>query len=44
MLVRKYRESDIKDMLNIWNDIVEEGTAFPYEETLDISDAAYFFS
>lgn len=20
MLIRKYRESDIKDMLNIWND------------------------
>ena len=44
MLVREYRESDLKDMVNIWNEIVEEGIAFPYEEPLEQSNAADFFS
>lgn len=43
MLIREYRENDLEDMMKIWNDIVEAGTAFPYEETLDGSGGAEFF-
>lgn len=43
MLIREYRESDLADMISIWNDIVEEGISFPYEETLDQSGGAEFF-
>lgn len=42
MLIREYRESDLADMISIWNDIVEEGISFPYEETLDQSGGAEF--
>ena len=31
---REHRESDIKEMLRIWNEVVEEGIAFPQEELL----------
>ena len=43
MLIREYRENDLADMITIWNDIVEEGNAFPYEETLNQSSGAEFF-
>ena len=32
--IRKYRETDIPAMLYIWNEVVEEGIAFPQEEVL----------
>lgn len=44
MLIREYRESDLTDMIKIWNNIIEEGISFPYEDTLDQSSAADFFS
>lgn len=43
MLIREYRESDLTDMIKIWNEIVEEGIAFPYEETLNQPSGADFF-
>lgn len=43
MEVRKYNSSDLKDIINIWNEIVEEGVAFPQEETLDDKSGATFF-
>ncbi len=43
MLIRQYQEGDLPDMINIWNGIVEEGNAFPYEEPLDKSGGADFF-
>ena len=30
--VRTYQDSDVNDMVRIWNEVVEEGAAFPQEE------------
>lgn len=43
-MVRKYTDNDLRDMISIWNEIVEEGIAFPQEECLDIESAKEFFS
>ena len=32
--VRQYREPDLKEMIRIWNEVVEDGVAFPQEEFL----------
>ena len=43
MEIRAYREADVPAMVRIWNEVVEEGTAFPQEEPLDeVSGAAFF--
>ena len=34
--IRAYREDDLPEMIRIWNEIVEEGIAFPQKELLDI--------
>ena len=44
MIVREFKKSDIPDMIKIWNEIVEEGIAFPQEETLDELTGYEFFS
>lgn len=44
MIIRKYRESDLSRMVNIWNEVVEDGIAFPQEETLDLSSGKKFFA
>lgn len=44
MLIREYKNSDIKQMTAIWNEVVEEGSAFPQEETLTEKQASEFFS
>ena len=44
MLIRKYKGTDLKQMIDIWNDIVEEGIAFPQEELLDEQTGEAFFS
>ena len=44
MHVREFRPSDIPQMIRIWNEIVEEGTAFPQEETLNEESGAVFFT
>lgn len=41
--VRGYTPSDITAMIAIWNEVVEEGIAFPQEETLDAESGAAFF-
>ena len=43
-MVREYVQDDLKDMIRIWNEVVEEGTAFPQEEYLDMESGAEFFS
>ena len=35
MTVREYTQNDLKQMTAIWNEVVEEGIAFPQEEPLD---------
>ena len=42
--VRPYEEKDLPDMIRIWNEVVEEGIAFPQEEMLDASTGAAFFA
>jgi L-amino acid N-acyltransferase YncA len=41
--IRAYQEQDISKMTEIWNEIVEEGIAFPQEEILTIGAATQFF-
>ncbi|MGI6118050.1 MAG: GNAT family N-acetyltransferase [Bilifractor sp.] len=43
LTVRKATEEDLPDMIRIWNDVVEEGMAFPQEETLDTESGKDFF-
>ena len=44
MTVRRYEEKDLPEMISIWNDVVEDGMAFPQEEPLDLSSGRDFFS
>lgn len=41
--VREFTNKDIKDMIAIWNEVVEEGVAFPQEELLDEKTGLEFF-
>lgn len=43
MLIRKYTENDLAEMIHIWNAVVEEGIAFPQENVLDQSSGTDFF-
>lgn len=42
--IREFKEKDIPEMIRIWNEIVEEGVAFPQEEYLDEVSGKVFFS
>lgn len=42
--VRKYSESDLAAMVAIWNEVVEEGVAFPQEDPLTLDSGAAFFA
>ena len=44
MIVREYTESDLPELIKIWNEVVEDGIAFPQEEYLDMESGAEFFS
>ncbi len=44
MAIRKYILNDLRDMIVIWNEIVEEGIAFPQEELLNDKTGAEFFA
>ena len=44
MEIRKYNESDVPAMVRIWNEVVEEGVAFPQEEFLDERSGRAFFA
>ncbi|MGN1136291.1 MAG: GNAT family N-acetyltransferase [Oscillospiraceae bacterium] len=44
MEVRKYCENDIPEMIRIWNAVVEDGEAFPQEETLTLESGREFFA
>lgn len=43
-MVRQYEKKDIKDMIRIWNEVVEEGIAFPQEELLTEETGNSFFA
>ena len=43
MIVRPYTKRDLDAMIAIWNEVVEEGVAFPQEEYLNgVSGEAFF--
>ena len=43
MIIRKYEEKDIPKMVEIWNDVVDEGVAFPQEDLLtDLTGKEFF--
>ena len=44
MIVRAYQENDLDAMIRIWNEVVEEGVAFPQEEFLNDETGAEFFA
>lgn len=41
--IRKYKPEDLDAMVRIWNEVVEEGVAFPQEELLDARTGKDFF-
>ena len=44
IVIRKYEEKDLCAMTEIWNEIVEEGNAFPQEEFLTSESGTVFFA
>lgn len=43
IVVRKFEEKDLPDMIAIWNEVVEYGIAYPQEELLDMDSGRTFF-
>lgn len=41
--IREFRDDDLQQMLAIWNEVVEDGIAFPQEEILDEITGKEFF-
>ena len=44
MIIREYSHNDIAALIRIWNEVVEEGIAFPQEECLNTETGAAFFA
>lgn len=44
LTLRKYENQDLPAMIRIWNEVVEEGIAFPQEDLLDDKTGAEFFA
>ena len=42
--IREYKKNDISDAIRIWNEVVEEGIAFPQTEPLNEDTGDRFFS
>lgn len=42
--IRAFTEKDLPAMIQIWNEIVEEGIAFPQEDLLTLETGKQFFS
>ena len=42
--VYKYQKNDLEKTAEIWNEVVEDGIAFPQEEKLNIKTAEEFFA
>ena len=43
-MVRQYEPEDLDAMIRIWNEVVEDGIAFPQEDLLDRESGAAFFA
>ena len=44
IIVRKYEEKDVPEMIKIWNEVVDEGIAFPQEDLLTADNGKDFFA
>ncbi len=44
LVIKEYQSEYVPEMIEIWNEVVEEGKAFPQEELLDLEGGAEFFS
>ncbi len=44
IIIREYEKKDLPQMIEIWNEVVKEGTAFPQEEPLDYEGGEKFFA
>ena len=44
IIIREYNDADISAMIEIWNEVVEDGIAFPQEETLSYASGKEFFA
>lgn len=42
--IRAYQESDLAAMIEIWNEVVDDGVAFPQTEPLSAAEARQFFA
>ena len=42
--IRKYKSGDLPEMIAVWNEVVEDGVAFPQEEMLDSVGGEKFFA
>ena len=42
--VRAYEQGDVAAMVAVWNEVVDDGIAFPQEEPLDLESGAAFFA
>lgn len=43
-IIRPYRSADLPEMTAIWNEVVEDGAAFPQEDLLTPETGAEFFA
>lgn len=43
IIIRKFESNDLPQMIKIWNEVVEEGVAFPQEELLNMNTGKAFF-
>lgn len=44
MTIRKYKSKDLQQMILLWNEVVEDGIAFPQEEILTEETGTVFFA
>ncbi|MEI3139881.1 MAG: GNAT family N-acetyltransferase [Lachnospiraceae bacterium] len=44
IMIRAYQTSDLPDMIRIWNEVVEDGAAFPQEDFLNEQTGSAFFA
>lgn len=42
--IRAYVEADVPALIEIWNEVVEDGIAFPQEESLNLGQGKKFFA
>jgi len=44
IIIRPYEQQDVAAMVAIWNEVVEDGLAFPQEEGLTLESGNKFFA